>query len=87
MTTILTIQNLKCKGCITTIERMIAKLPNVSCNYIDLDENQIHLSYDSKVDLDTLELKLRALGYPVANKDNSLGLKTRSYVSCALGKI
>ncbi len=84
------VQNVKCGGCANTLKKALKddfgdvevdleKMPREIT--LELDENQ----------KDTLKLKLRSLGYPLAEDELSplqnVGAKAKSFVSCAIGKM
>lgn len=61
----ITVQNVKCNGCVQTIESELTKLTGVS--NISVDEKTGFVEFDSESDT-ILEVtaKLAELGYPVA---------------------
>ncbi len=82
--------NIKCEGCANTIKKALSS----DFEYIDIDltkEPRI-VTVDIKSDEDEEKLKtiLRSLGYPLIDDDLSktqeIGLKTKSFISCAVGK-
>jgi len=82
--------NIKCEGCANTIKKALSS----DFEYIDIDltkEPRI-VTVDIKSDEDEEKLKtiLRSLGYPLKDdnlsKTQEIGLKTKSFVSCAVGK-
>lgn len=81
------IQNLKCGGCAHTITSNLNSLENISDVVINDEKSQVSFSYLTEVDMEKVYKKLKTLGYLVVGEENSLGLKAKSYVSCAIGKI
>jgi len=87
MTTKQVIQNLKCGGCAHTIKTALDKLDGVSNVKVDNDESTVTFDYQASDQLNNVLDKLAQLGYPVADEDNDLLTKARSFVSCAKGRL
>jgi len=81
------IQNLKCGGCAHTIISSLNGLDNISDIQINAETSEVSFSYLTEADGKAVYQKLKRLGYPVIDDENSLGLKAKSYISCAIGKI
>lgn len=82
----LIIQNLKCGGCAYTITTKLSKLKNVSNVEVDVDNNTISFNYLHNKDLEAVKNKLKDLGYPSIDEENTFTSKAKSFVSCATGK-
>lgn len=82
----ITVANLKCSGCATTIRSELLKIKGVADVVVDVENGQIQLSYNN-VDRATLIDKLRSLGYPEATEQNGSLLKLKSYSSCLIGRL
>ena len=83
----LIIQNLKCGGCANTIIKNIAKIEGVSQVSINQEESSISfLSTNMNIDK-TVKIKLKTLGYPVIDEENSIVNKAKSFISCAKGRV
>lgn len=80
------VQNLKCGGCANTITTKISTLENISDLQVDADESKISFNYLNDADVLQVKERLKQLGYPSAEDDNSLASKAKSFVSCATGK-
>ena len=78
------VENLKCGGCVSSIKKALSKVEGVQEVNIDLDSGMIEVS--GHVDHNQLVEKLAGLGYPEVGS-NTLMAKTKSYVSCAIGKM
>ena len=85
------VSNIKCEGCATSVKSALKEeFGEVKVN---LEEMPRIISVDIKDDEQDKELreKLRKLGYPFADEDlgtlEDVGLKAKSFVSCAIGKI
>ena len=83
----ITIQNLKCGGCASTIERSISKLPYIEGVEIDVETSEVSFKYETKADRNAVETILERLGYPPAGNENGMLSKAKSFVSCATGKL
>ena len=81
------IQNLKCGGCANTILKNISSIDSISEVSVNVDESSLSFDYESNSKLDEVKEKLKTLGYPEESETNNLGLKVKSFVSCAVGKI
>ena len=83
----ITVQNLKCGGCANTIKNKISEIDTVSDIKIDIDNSIISFSTKSNEDLLKVHDKLKAIGYPSIDDENSFASKAKSFISCATGKI
>lgn len=87
MKTSIQVQNLKCGGCANTITTKLSSIENISDLKVDIDENSISFKYLNESDVLLVKEKLKLLGYPSIEENNSLSSKAKSFVSCATGKI
>lgn len=87
MKTSISVQNLKCGGCAHTITSKISAIENISNLEVDVEENRVSFNYLMDADVLAVKIKLKNLGYPSIEDDNSLVSKAKSFVSCATGKI
>lgn len=78
------VENIKCGGCMNSIETALTKVENVTEISIDKETETITLNSDMErgvfVDI------LSKLGYPEKGH-NSLLHKGKSFVSCAIGNL
>ena len=82
------IENLKCKGCASTIKNSIASLLGVNDVSLDNDHFNITVKYDDHIiSHQDIAQKLASIGYPEVGDSNSLLTKAKSYVSCAIGRL
>jgi copper chaperone CopZ len=86
-TELITIANLKCSGCETTIKKELLKIEGVSSVKIDQEKDTVKVIFDDNVEREKIINKLHFLGYPEATEDNGLLLKLKSYTSCMIGKL
>ncbi|WP_281951007.1 heavy-metal-associated domain-containing protein [Nitrosophilus kaiyonis] len=82
--------NIKCEGCANSIKKALSSYFDFI--EIDLSKEPRIVTVDIKNQDDEEKLKtiLRGLGYPLINdrltKTQEIGLKTKSFISCAVGK-
>jgi copper chaperone CopZ len=86
MKTSITVQNLKCGGCANTITTNIASIQNISEVSVDVDESKVTFTSATEEDAIKVKEKLKHLGYPSIDDENTLTSKAKSFVSCATGK-
>jgi copper chaperone CopZ len=78
------VENIKCGGCSNTIQSALQKIQAVNSVAIDIDLGVITI--EGNPDRKKVIENLNEMGYPEVG-NNSLFKKTKSYVSCAIGKI
>ncbi|MCX7550343.1 heavy-metal-associated domain-containing protein [Xanthomarina sp. F2636L] len=86
MKTSVIVQNLKCGGCANTITNKLSEIKNISDIHIDIEDSKISFKYIYEDDAFLVKEKLKSIGYPSIEEDNSLVSKTKSFISCATGK-
>jgi copper chaperone CopZ len=86
-TDVITIANLKCDGCETTIKKALLKIEGVSSVKIDQEKDTVKVIHDDNIERIKITNKLHSLGYPEATEENGLLLQLKSYASCMIGKI
>lgn len=87
MKTTVQIQNLKCKGCEATIIDKLSKVPQIADVSVNHEEQSVSFVYLSDKELEIAKKTLESLGYPLVGEDNRFGVKAKSYVSCAIGRM
>jgi len=90
MKQIFVVNNVKCSGCASTLKKaLLEEFGEVEVN-LDVEPREITLDIDEKR-FEALKLKLRSLGYPLADDKLStfqtIGTTAKSYISCAIGKM
>lgn len=82
--------NIKCEGCANSIKNALSKdFGNIE---VDLTKEPRIVTVDIKNEEDEEKLKivLKKLGYPLVvddlTKSQEVGLKAKSFISCAIGK-
>ncbi|GGG95114.1 hypothetical protein GCM10011416_10720 [Polaribacter pacificus] len=86
MKTTIQIENLKCGGCAATISKGLLNIDGVTDVAVDVDASTVHVTSTSALD-EQLKDKLSSMGYPEVGANNNLIHKTKSYISCATGKM
>lgn len=87
MKTNIIVQNLKCNGCVKTITSEIQLIEGITDVVVDLESSVISFNYKDPVNALSVKQRLKALGYPSIDENNSIISKAKSMVSCATGKI
>lgn len=85
------VQNIKCNGCANTIKKAL----KADFGDVDIDLTQeprvVTLKIKDKETENIFCRKMRSLGYPMEDEDlrrlTKSGLKAKSFISCAVGKI
>ncbi len=78
------LQNLKCGSCQRRIEQVLIKIDGIE--NIKFAGNTIILDISEKFNDIQVKKTLSKLGYPAAGTSNSLIQKSKSFISCAIGK-
>lgn len=81
-----TVDNLKCGGCASTIHRRLMDLPGVQQCLVDVESGTVQLQHDGRVERASVEAALFTLGYPPTGTGGMVQ-KAKSYVSCAVGRL
>ncbi|WP_187648406.1 heavy-metal-associated domain-containing protein [Nitrosophilus labii] len=85
-----TVLNIKCEGCANSIKNALS--PHFENVEVDLTKEPriVTVDIENSEDEEILKAILKKLGYPLIDEDLSkaqeLGLKTKSFISCAVGK-
>lgn len=87
MKTTISVQNLKCGGCVNTITSKLSEINNIKNVQVDKETSGVTFTYEDLEDALKVKEKLKKLGYPEVNEKNSLGSKASSFISCATGKM
>ena len=78
------VHNIKCGGCMNTIKKAISSMDGVDEIAIHDDKETIEVS--GNVNRELVVSELARLGYPEKG-NNNLMHKTKSFVSCAVGRM
>ncbi|PWL27023.1 MAG: heavy metal transporter [Fluviicola sp. XM-24bin1] len=82
----LEIQNLKCDGCANTIETELLKIDGVTEVLVNEEDSKVRFESNNET-LPAVIERLKQLGYPVADAENTIINKATSYVSCIRGRV
>jgi copper chaperone CopZ len=80
-----TVDNIKCDGCINTIKNSLFKLKGVTSVQVFKELDKVCIT-GVAIDREEMISKLVALGYPEKG-NNNLFRRAKSYVSCAAGNL
>jgi len=86
MNTALIIQNLKCGGCSKQIISKLNQIEGVSNPKVDVDHCTVDIDYTDEEQLDKVVQTLKQMGYPLIAQENTLLDKSKSYLSCMIGR-
>lgn len=81
----LTVNNIKCGGCETTVRNSLDKINGVQNIRVDASTGEVEFDYPDESTLEKVKLKLNSLGY--TEGDPNLMETAKSYVSCMIGKM
>ena len=87
MKTSIIIQNLKCGGCVNTINTILSSINTISDIQVDVIDSKVSFKYCNTDDVLMVREKLKGIGYPSIEDSNSLASKAKSLISCATGKL
>ena len=86
-TTIIQVENLKCRGCAHYIRLELRKLEFVKAVRVTVSEKLVKITHEGKEEfVAVLERRLAQMGYPPAGHNDGF-LVARSYLSCAMGRL
>jgi len=86
-TTTITIENLKCNGCVSTIKSALLKFNEVNNVKINLSTSSVEIHFTGDKDnAKRYRQVLAEMGYPEKGNNNSIYV-VRSFVSCVRGRI
>lgn len=83
----ITVANLKCDGCATTIRNKIGELSGVLAVEVQNENDLVLITYNDEIKHEAIVSKLLNLGYPEATEENGLLTQIKSYVSCMIGRM
>ncbi len=85
----ITVENIKCSGCTSTIHKKLSAIFHTDNIQIDIERGTVSLDIDA-TQKPALVQALLKMGYPETNSVHGLRsatAKTKSFVSCAIGKM
>ena len=87
MKTSIRVQNLKCGGCAKTIINKISEIEGIAAISVDVENSVVSFSSENTERTIAVKNKLKTIGYPSIDDENTLASKAKSFVSCATGKM
>lgn len=84
---IITIQNLKCGGCVKSVIQALKAFPEVSDVQVSLEDATVTIETTATGKRAEFETALSQAGYPPVGAANPLHRVAKSYVSCAIGRM
>ncbi|SFR77252.1 cation transporter [Maribacter stanieri] len=87
MTSVIPIQNLKCGGCAKTIIAKLEEIPAITNVSVSVESSSVQFDALNQQGITAAKDKLKSIGYPSIDQDNSVLSKAKSIVSCATGKL
>lgn len=83
----ITVANLKCDGCATTIKNKLLALSGVNKVDIIIADDLVVVEHEENILRSAIVQKLLSLGYPEATEENGLLTQIKSYASCMVGRL
>ena len=86
---VIEVENVKCGGCVNTIETNLLKISGIQSTAVDIDNGVITLEANENL-RETIVHSLQSLGYPEKGSisgASGLKAKAKSFVSCAIGRM
>ena len=81
--------NVKCEGCANSLKKKLEPIFGKIDVNLELEPREITI-YQDEIDEDKLKNLLKSLGYPLVGEDmnfiDEVEAKTKSFISCAIGK-
>lgn len=84
---IITIQNLKCGGCVKSVMQALKAFPEVSDVQVSLEDATVTIQTTATEKRAEFEAALSQAGYPPVGAANPLHRVAKSFVSCAIGRM
>lgn len=83
----ITVANLKCDGCATTIKNKLLALSGVNKVDVIIADDLVVVEHEENILRSAIVQKLLSLGYPEATEENGLLTQIKSYASCMVGRL
>lgn len=90
MRTEIYVENIKCSGCVGSIEKGLLKIEHIEKVDIDIEKGLVKIEHQEGLDKEKLSQKLLSLGYPevgTAEGFEKVKAGAKSFVSCAIGRM
>ena len=89
MTYLISVENIKCGGCASTIKNKLMELPDIEAVTVDIEAGEVNI-VGNEQSRENVAMLLLKLGYPEKGTTEGLkaaAAKAKSFVSCAIGRI
>jgi len=89
MTYVISVENIKCGGCASTIKNKLLELADIQAVTVDIEAGDVSIEGDEQAREHVAAMLLK-LGYPEKGTTEGLkaaAAKAKSFVSCAIGRI
>lgn len=84
------VENIKCGGCAKSIQNHLNSLDGVAATQVDVEQGIVGCQLNSESLAEEVKQQLLKLGYPESGSVaglGAMGIKAKSFVSCAIGKM
>ncbi|BBP44992.1 hypothetical protein THMIRHAS_03650 [Thiosulfatimonas sediminis] len=86
------VENIKCGGCVASISKNLSALAGVDAVQVNVEKGEVRFesSAPAEVILAQVKTALLKMGYPERGSlegMQAVGVKAKSFVSCAIGKM
>lgn len=81
----LTVNNIKCGGCETSVKDGLSKIEGVANIYVDASTGEVAFDANNETALDKVRRTLHNMGY--TESDPNLLDTAKSYMNCMIGRI
>jgi copper chaperone len=86
VTEVIAVENMKCGGCVSTIEKKVHSIKGVQEVRVNLEAGTVEVQGDEEMNRTEVIDSLFLMGYPLQGQNGAVE-KLKSYVSCAIGRI
>ena len=83
----LQIVNLKCGGCANSVKKGLLSIDGIENIEVNVEIGEVSFDTVSKELVSKVKQKLAGMGYPEVGDANTLINKSKSFLSCATGRI
>lgn len=59
------LQNIKCGGCVNSVEKALSNIRDLENVQVDLDSKTLHFDYIREESLEEIKSKLAQIGFPI----------------------
>jgi len=80
------VQNIKCQGCVAQIKSQLLKIEGLDNLEIDVESQAIVFNDIADPIMKQVVETLSGMGYPLVTENNSIFVKSKSFLSCMIGR-